>query len=226
MPRIALVSPSEHRSPNGTPAKAQRGSARGKVYVTCGAITRVAVTDHRAPLIAEYSPVPRDPVLASGEQELLNLDIIAGERIGQFSLGLAGDQFTAVCASTAGYRVPERGRLLQRGFYAYDFGLFVKARFDGQGLTQAVQVSGSGAFEGFGADFEGINLLATPASEVIALLMTLGTLGGDELGFRIVAPTLGLALARPTVPEDDDDEDGRYFTSVLTAYPGSMDVVA
>lgn len=154
------------------------------------------------------------------------MEIAPGERIGPFTLGLTEDQLAVTCRSIAGYRVHVPGRTSPRGSHAYDFGMFVKARFNGQGLVQAVQVSGSGAFISYNANYAGINLLATPAAEVIALLSVVDELRGDEFRFRIIAPRLGLALTRPTVPEDDEDEDGKYFTSVLAAYPGSVDVTA
>jgi len=87
------------------------------------------------------------------------------------------------------------------------------------------RLSGSGAFEFYSASFAGIDVLAMPASEVITLPSRLDTLGGDDFGFRVIAPRLSLELARQTVPEHGEDDDGRYFTSVLTAYPGTMDVV-
>jgi len=62
-----------------------------------------------------------------------DLEIVPGERIGAFVLGLAEDQFAFVCTSTEGYQAPESGLPLRRGFYAYDFGMFVKARCDEHG---------------------------------------------------------------------------------------------
>jgi hypothetical protein len=42
-------------------------------------------------------------------------------------------------------------------------------------------------------------------------------------GCSFTAPDLLLALWRPFAPYEPDDEDGRYFQSVLVAEPGYYD---
>lgn len=155
---------------------------------------------------------------------MLDLEIVPGERIGPFSLGATEGELTEVCRGMDGFVEPASPSRHIRGFWQFDFGLFVKARFDAEGRATSVQVSGSGAFTGYNAEFRGINVLTTPAEDVMGLLAALDDLTSDEFAFHVTAPKLGLALARDTVPEDEDDEDGRFFTSVLTAVPGSIDL--
>jgi len=42
----------------------------------------------------------------------------------------------------------------------------------------------------------------------------------DEPGYSFTAPSLLMALWRPTIPEAPGDPDGRYFEGVLIAPPG------
>lgn len=155
---------------------------------------------------------------------MLDLEIVPGERIGPFPLRATEEELTEICRAMDGFVEPANPSRHTRGFWQFDFGLFLKARFDPEGRAQSLQVSGSGAFAAYNAEFRGINVLATPAEDVIDLLTALDEVKSDEFAFRITAPAVGLALARDTVPEDEEDEDGRYFTSVLTAVPGSIDL--
>jgi hypothetical protein len=155
---------------------------------------------------------------------VLDLEIVPGVRIGPFSLYDTEERLTEICRGMDGFTAPANPSRHLRGFWQFDFGMFLKARLDSEGRAQTLQISGSGAFAAYNAEFQGMNLLATPAEEVIRLLGTLDEVDSDEFAFRITAPTLGLALARDVVPDDEDDEDGRYFTSVLTAVPGSIDL--
>lgn len=155
---------------------------------------------------------------------MLHLEIVPGVRIGPFSLHATEEELTGICRAMDGFVEPANPGRHTRGTWQFDVGLFLKARFDPEGRAVSLQISGSGAFAAYNAEFRGINVLATPAAEVIDLLTALDELESDEFAFRVTAPALGLALARATVPDDEDDEDGRYFTSVLTAVPGSLDV--
>ncbi|WP_329138475.1 hypothetical protein OG552_30800 [Streptomyces sp. NBC_01476] len=100
----------------------------------------------------------------------------------------------------------------------------VKVRFDRDSIVQAVQVSGSGTPDGFVLRLQEVDLLGTPAEEVIRFLSGLDVLRMDEFCFRVVAPRLGIVLSRSVVPENEDDEDGRYFTAVLAAKQGAIDL--
>ncbi len=60
----------------------------------------------------------------------------------------------------------------------------------------------------------------TPAVALVKSLREHTALDVDEDGHSATAPDLLLALWRSVVPEGDDDQDGRYFESVLIARPG------
>jgi hypothetical protein len=62
--------------------------------------------------------------------------------------------------------------------------------------------------------YQGIDVFALPADEVVGLLRILTPVTIEDDGYTVVAPELLLALGR---------EDGKYFESVLLAKPGYYD---
>jgi hypothetical protein len=68
--------------------------------------------------------------------------------------------------------------------------------------------------------YNGISIFGSPAEDVIQLLSARTTLELEDGGLQATAPELFMALSRNTLPEGPDDEDGRYFESVLVAAPG------
>ncbi|MHA7132598.1 hypothetical protein [Oerskovia turbata] len=68
-----------------------------------------------------------------------------------------------------------------------------------------------------------LDIFGTPADEVTTALAATTRIDVENEGASVVAPDLLLALWRPFVPENPDDEDGRYFSSVLVAAPGYYD---
>ena len=63
-----------------------------------------------------------------------------------------------------------------------------------------------------------VDLFNTPADKVISEIENLARLTFDqndpELPYSYTFPGLELSFWRPTVPEDEKDEDGRFFESV------------
>ncbi|KQZ88561.1 hypothetical protein ASD62_03775 [Phycicoccus sp. Root563] len=68
--------------------------------------------------------------------------------------------------------------------------------------------------------FLGIDVFGTPADEVIEALDPHAEVNVTDGGHSVTAPSLHIALWRPTVPESAEDPEGRYFESVLVAKPG------
>jgi hypothetical protein len=154
----------------------------------------------------------------------MDLNVVPGERLGPFVLGAAESELERVFRSVEGLVEPAPFQPRPRGTAHYDFRMTVKARIDRGGRVESVQVSGSGASESFRVRFRGVDLLGAPAHEVMHLLSQVDEIQADEFGYRVVAPHLGIVLARSVVPDDEDDEEGRYFTAVLIARQGSMDL--
>ncbi|HEV3380320.1 MAG TPA: hypothetical protein VG142_05010 [Trebonia sp.] len=68
--------------------------------------------------------------------------------------------------------------------------------------------------------FRGTDVFEMLAVDVIDRLQAIVHLEIEDGGLSAVAPDLLLALWRGVLPESPEDEDGRYFESVLVAAPG------
>ena len=97
-------------------------------------------------------------------------------------------------------------------------GLSIFVYFDATDAVEAVEFGRPRSPEVVA--FRGIDIFGTPADALVTQLREITSIDVDEDGHSATAPDLLLALWRSVVPEDDDDQDGRYFESVLLSRPG------
>lgn len=100
-------------------------------------------------------------------------------------------------------------------------GLAVFVYFDDADVVTAVELGRPD--DGEPVVFGDIHVFDTPADEVVEQLRRLTAVEVDDDGRSVTAAGLLLALWRPTVPESAEDDEGRYFESVLVARPGYYD---
>ena len=97
-------------------------------------------------------------------------------------------------------------------------GLSIFVYFDGADAVEAIEL---GRPQGSDlVSFRGIDIFGTPADALVEMLRQHAVVEIEEDGHSVTAPDLLLALWRSVVPELDDDQNGRYFESVLVAAPG------
>ena len=96
--------------------------------------------------------------------------------------------------------------------------LSVFVYFDDADVVDAIEFGRSDG--GDAVVFEDIDVFGIPADSVIEELARRTAVEVEEDGCSVTAPDLLLALWRPMVHESAEDEDGRYFESVLVARPG------
>ena len=99
-------------------------------------------------------------------------------------------------------------------------GLFISAYFDTDDRVEAIEFGRGHDNTADPVTYNGLNVFATPATELVTQLRHHTTVRKDEDGHAFTAPDLLLTFRRPTAPETPDDQDGRFFTSVLLARPG------
>lgn len=93
--------------------------------------------------------------------------------------------------------------------------------FDDSDVVNAVELARPD--DGESVTFHDIDVFGTPADEIIQALVRHTEVEVTEGGRSVTAPSLFLALWRATVPQSAEDEEGRYFESVLVASPGYND---
>ena len=69
---------------------------------------------------------------------------------------------------------------------------------------------------GFSAVARGINIFETTAKESLRLIAQYSDYNQDDLevGYSYVFSDIELSLWRPSIPESDDEEEGKYFSTV------------
>jgi hypothetical protein len=123
-----------------------------------------------------------------------------------------------VLRSLEGYRVPAPGARVNAGFADFDTGLSVSLGRGRDGNVNAVEVFRPS--RDVNVLCHGISVFELPAEEVIHRLSEITPIRVEDEGMRALAPELLLSLWRSVLPEDPDDEDGRFFEAALVAAPG------
>ena len=106
-------------------------------------------------------------------------------------------------------------------------GLFVLILFDADDHVEAIEFGRPDSTDDSVA-YDGLDVFATPAADLIRQLRqrTAIDVEEEEDGHAFTAPSLLLSLWRPVTPESPEDQEGRFFESVLIARPGYYDQLA
>jgi len=103
----------------------------------------------------------------------------------------------------------------------YQSDLFIRAFSRGDsGVVHVVEVSRDEYEYTDTVAWRGIDLLGEPADELIRKLAVQTDVAITEHGHSLTCANLLIALWRPTMPEGEFDEEGRYFRTALVAAPG------
>ena len=137
---------------------------------------------------------------------------------GPVQIGMRPDDVTRALREIPGHLEPAPGEARQPGFGHYESGMSISAGPGRSGVVEAIEVYRPTV--GVQVVYRDLGVFNTPAQEVIERLSGMTTLSIEDEGLLVVAPELLMSLWRPVLSEDDDDEDGRYFDSVLVAAPG------
>ena len=98
-------------------------------------------------------------------------------------------------------------------------GLFISALFGPDGHLEAIEFGRPEAADDI-VIYDGLDVFTTPAEDVMAQLRHCGAEHEEEDGYAFTAPDLFLSLWRSAIPESPDDQEGRFFESILIARTG------
>ena len=101
-------------------------------------------------------------------------------------------------------------------------GLVIITYFDADDRLEAVEF-GRPQGKDDAITYDGLDVFTTPAADLITQLRQRSTVHEEEGGHAFTAPSLLLSLWRPVTPRSPDDQEGRFFESVLIAPPGYYD---
>ncbi|MGW6935384.1 hypothetical protein ACWGE0_35355 [Lentzea sp. NPDC054927] len=141
---------------------------------------------------------------------------------GSVRIGMPFDEAIQVVQAIEGFQLQApAGGYTSPGFAHFDSGMSISLGPDRNGAVKAVEVYRPD--RDVDVTYRDIDVFSRPADEVIRLLAEIADVRVEDDGLLVVAPDLLLSLSRDMLPEDEDDEDGRYFGAVLVAAPGYYD---
>jgi hypothetical protein len=140
---------------------------------------------------------------------MVEYDIVPHEGIGPIAFGMSREQSRAAMGTT-----PESFR--ESGQDASETDAYHKAAFQvffGQDKVEYIELS---ADESVTAMYKGRDVFETKAQDLVNFISQEAPYDPDdpEIGFSYVFPKLELALWRPVKPEDEDDPEGQYFSTI------------
>jgi hypothetical protein len=140
---------------------------------------------------------------------------------GPVEIGMPVDAAEQALRGIPGFLPPGAGERRAPGFAHYASEMSIAVEAAPAGRVRSVEIYRP--MEGVDVRLRNISIFGESADEVIRRLREIVALQIEDDGLRVVAPSLLISLWRGTLPEGSDDEDGRYFESVLIAEPGYYD---
>ncbi|WP_141205823.1 hypothetical protein [Streptomyces griseorubiginosus] len=151
----------------------------------------------------------------------MGLELDPPRSVGGISIGMPIEAAERVLEQLPGFVPPAPGERRNRGFAHYESGLSISLDFDHRGVVRAVEL--------FRPErdvqvlFQGISVFEQSADDVIAGLADRHRTTVEDDGLNITAPDVFIGFWRSVRPVGLDDENGRFFDSVLVAAPGYGD---
>lgn len=148
----------------------------------------------------------------------MRLELDPPRGVGDVQIGMSVDAAERVLKELPGFVPPAPGERRNKGFAHYSSELSISLDFDSLGVVRAVEVFRPE--RGVQVLFHGISVFEVPADDVIARLADSYRLEIEDDGLNVTAPEVFIGFWRNVLPMGPDDENGRYFDSVLVAAPG------
>lgn len=151
----------------------------------------------------------------------MDLIIDPPRAVGPIEIGMPFAEAERALRDIPGFLPPSLGEKRAPGFAHYESEMSIAVEPSLDGRVRSIEVYSPS--EGVEVRFGELSVFAVPAEELIRRIGEANDLQIEGDGLRVVAPNLLLSLQRATLPEDPEDEDGRYFESILVAAPGYYD---
>ena len=121
-------------------------------------------------------------------------------------LGMTRDESRAAMGAQS---LPSALRSEKDLYYDNAFQVF----FDSEDRVEYIELSKNSIFTAF---YKGINVHETEGDALVDIVEKDADFdeNNPELGYSFIFPTLELSVWRPTVPEDENDEEGRFFSTI------------
>ncbi|MFD8721994.1 hypothetical protein ACFV2H_29365 [Streptomyces sp. NPDC059629] len=148
----------------------------------------------------------------------MRLELDPPRGVGDLQIGMTIDRAEWILGEFPGFVPPAPGERRNKGFAHYESEMSISLDFDSRGIVRAVEVFRPE--RGVEVVFGGISVFQEPAESVIERLAGSFRLEIEDGGLNVAAPDVFIGFWRSLLPMGSDDEEGRYFESVLVAAPG------
>ncbi|MEM6263871.1 MAG: hypothetical protein AAGI38_15260 [Bacteroidota bacterium] len=128
------------------------------------------------------------------------------EGIGKIKLGMDQESVTKLMGAS------EETELEGTQMYSYFDGGF-QVFFDEEGKVEFIELLRN---SGFQAEAFGCSIFDTPAADVLKVVSQEADYNPNDLevGYSYVFHELEFSLWRPSIPENESDEEGKYFSTI------------
>lgn len=151
----------------------------------------------------------------------MDVELRPPTHVGPVGIGMPFEAARSLLSALEGFDEERSFTQAAPGFATYSSGLsFTLSHSDSDGV-RTVEVYGADA--GPGVTYEGLDVFRTPAADLIHQLSATHNVRVEEDGRLAILPDQSISFWRATLPEDDFDEDGKYFQTVLIAHQGYFD---
>ncbi|KOV71698.1 hypothetical protein ADL00_07175 [Streptomyces sp. AS58] len=148
----------------------------------------------------------------------MRLELDPPRGVGDLRIGMAVDAAEQILERLPGFVPAPPGQRRNKGFAHYGSELSISLDFDHGGAVRAVELFRPA--EETQVVFQGISVFDVPADDIVTRLAGRYRLDIEDDGLDVTAPEVFIGFWRRTRPTGPNDEDGRYFESVLIAAPG------
>ncbi len=133
-------------------------------------------------------------------------EVVPLEGIGEVKLGMSREEVRQIMGpnpDTSG------ARNQVDNYHGGGFQIF----YSKEGTVEFVELLRDSGFE---AEAKGINVFEKSAQEVLDVICSYSDFNQDDLevGYSYVFPDIELSLWRPHIPENDEDQEGKCFSTV------------
>jgi hypothetical protein len=141
---------------------------------------------------------------------MTTFNVVPHEGVGPVRLGMSRDEArSAMALPVQSFKKTESSTALTDAYLDSCFQVF----FDNEERVEYVELSHCKSFITL---YNGINVFATKAEDLIEFISKTAPYDANrrELGYSYVFPALELSVWRSTMPEDGEDEEGRFFMTI------------
>jgi hypothetical protein len=141
----------------------------------------------------------------------LRVDVVPHTRVGPVELGMSpGEIAKALGIPPDHFNKTTNSQWPTDTFFGNVLQVFYSGRTP---IAEYIEVSAGGELSPV---VFGLEAFSTPASDVIRHITASHALGesGREAGYTFVFPDIDLSFWRPVMPQDDDDPEGKFFSTI------------